>query len=135
MANKMALSDTDYRKEYEASLPDSVRRAKWLSSAEDGADHDGQTLATRSHEVIQRWAEDRDARPATIQGTEHEGRAGTLRFDFPGGDSGGRLMQIGWDQWFETFDARDLVMLFQQTTSNGKQSNFFVLNNPKREDG
>lgn len=135
MANKMALSDTDYMKHYESALPDSVRRAKWMQSEADRPQHDGQTLATRNHDVIRRWAEDRGARPATIQGTEHEGRAGSLRFDFPGGDSGGRLQQIDWDQWFESFDDRDLVMLFQETTSNGKQSNFFVLNNPKREDG
>lgn len=28
------------------------------------------------HDVIRGWAEERDAKPATVPGTEHDGRAG-----------------------------------------------------------
>jgi hypothetical protein len=37
-----------------------------------------------NHEVIRRWAEERDAVPVTVPGTEHGHRLGVLRFEFPG---------------------------------------------------
>ena len=135
MATTTAMSDQEYLQQYGEKLPKSVSRAKWISSPNEHADHDGQTLATRSHEVIKQWAADRGATPVTVTGTEHEGRPGVLRFDFPGGASGGRLEDVDWDRWFQTFDARELVMLFQENLSNGNQSNFFIFNNPHREDG
>lgn len=58
-----------------------------------------------------------------------------LRFDFPGGDRDSRLMQVGWDEWFETFDARGLNFIYQEERVDGRQSNFFRLENPGREDG
>lgn len=133
MATKTLMSDQDYLQRYGNELPDSVTRAKWISTPGDHADRNGQTLVTRSHDVIMRWAGERDAKPAAIAGTEHGNRPGVLRFDFPGGASGGSLQQVTWDQWFETFDDRELVMLFQERMSDGKQSNFFILNNPHRE--
>ena len=58
-----------------------------------------------------------------------------LRFDFPGYDEGGKLEEIGWDDWFETFDARDLVFVYQEHLKNGNQSNFFKMDSPHREEG
>jgi hypothetical protein len=56
-----------------------------------------------------------------------------LRFDFPG--YGGRdLEEVTWDQWFKTFDERGLNFIYQEQTSDGRQSNFFQLENPERED-
>ena len=60
------------------------------------------------------------------------GRPGVLRIDFRGGSS---LKEISWDEWFESFDARDLVFLYQEQLKSGDQSNFFQLDNPTREDG
>jgi hypothetical protein len=115
-------------------LLDSTRRARWIHSSGEHAEHPGQTLATRNHQVIQRWAEDRGGRPATVPGTEHDGRPGVLRIIFSGvGDD--RLQEISWDDWFRSFDMRQLVFLFQETTRDGRQSNFFRLDNPEREDG
>lgn len=133
MATKTVQSDQEYQKTYSEKLSDSTRRAKWISSAADHEDHEGQTLVTRSHEVIKQWAEERDAQPATVGGTEHEGRVGVLRFDFPGFDER-RLEPVSWDQWFETFDERELVMLFQEHLKSGKQSNFFRFDSPHRQD-
>src|SRR5207248_994635 len=31
----------------------------------------GETLTTNDHDTIRRWAEERDAKPATVPGTEH----------------------------------------------------------------
>jgi len=98
---------------------------------DDNAD-DGATLTTKSHDTIRKWAEDRGGRPATVEGTEHEDHLGVLRFDF--GDKTESLTEVSWDEWFDTFDSRDLTFTYQETLSDGRQSNFFRLVNPNRED-
>ncbi len=112
----------------------SVRYAQEITSTGDRPERPGRSLVTRDHDVIRRWAEERDATPATIEGTEHEGRPGVLRFDFPGGESSERLVPIDWDDWFASFDARGLNFIYQEQRSDGRQSNFFQLENPDRED-
>jgi len=114
-------------------LSDSTKRARWIHSPDEHADRPGQTLATRSKEVIQRWAEERGGRPATVPGSEHDGRPGVLRMVFTEAGSD-RLQEISWDDWFRSFEERQLVFLFQETKSDGQQSNFFRLDNPERED-
>lgn len=118
---------------YGNKLSDSTKRAKWISSPDQHEDHPGQTLATRNHDVIQRWAEERNAVPATVPGTEHGGEPGVLRFNFPG-YGGQDLKEISWNQWFKPFDERHLVFLFQEEQKAGNQSNFFKLDNPTRQD-
>lgn len=103
---------------------------KWIDSPEEHADRPGQTLMTRNHDVIRQWAEERGAQPATT-GNRHDGRPGVLRFDFPG-YGGGRLEHISWDDWFRTFDERDLVFVYQERLKSGRPSNFFRLDNPAR---
>jgi hypothetical protein len=57
-----------------------------------------------------------------------------LRLNFPG--YGGRnLKDISWDDWFDTFDSRQLVFIFQEHKTDGATSHFFRLDNPEREDG
>ncbi len=111
-------------------LSKTTQHAKWINSVEEHEDRKGQALATRNHDVIKHWAEERDAEPAAIEGTEHEGRPGVLRFDFPGFKE---LPHVSWDEWFNSFDQRELVFLFQEHLKSGKVSNFFKLDNPKRE--
>jgi hypothetical protein len=96
--------------------------------------HPGQTLRTRDHDPIRKWAAERKATPATVPGTEHGDHLGVLRFDFPG-YGGDRLREVTWDEWFATFDARDLEFVYQEHTKDGRQSNFFRLVGPDREDG
>ena len=74
------------------------------------------------------------SQPATVPGTERDGRPGVLRFDFPN-FGGGRLRAVDWDEWFETFDERRLVFLFQEQMTRGTPSNFFRLDSPDREEG
>jgi hypothetical protein len=134
-AKNVDEADQRFLDEHGEGLSDTARKyAKWVHSEDEHEDRPGQTLATRSHDVIRHWADERDAKPATVPGTEHEGRAGVLRFDFPGFESR-NLEELAWDQWFETFDARNLVFLFQERKADGSQSNFFRLDNPEREDG
>ncbi|WP_434420580.1 hypothetical protein [Nannocystis pusilla] len=117
----------------EEGLSTSTRRAKWIHSVDEHEDRPGQTLATRNHDVICRWAEERRANPATVSSTEHGGRAGVLRFDFPG-FGGENLEEIEWEEWFKPFDERRLVFLYQEHKASGEPSNFFRLDNPNRED-
>ena len=42
---------------------------------------------------------------------------------------------VEWEEWFEPFDGRDLVFVYQDRRRDGRQSNFFRLDNPRREDG
>jgi hypothetical protein len=120
-----------------SKLSKSTLRAKWTHAAGDEPDRDGQTLATRSPDVIRDWAERRDATPATATRGK-DGEARTLRFDFQGGGGNGRssrLEQISWDEWLRVFEDRKLVFLYQERRRDGSDSNFFRLDNPTREDG
>ncbi len=99
---------------------------KWINSPEEHEDHAGQSLATKNHEVIQHWAEERDAKPVTVASTGRGDSAGVLRLDFPG-YSGSNLEEISWDEWFADFDDREVTFLFQEHLRNGRQSNFFKL--------
>lgn len=135
MSTKTLMPDREYLEKYRDKLPDSVSHAKWISSIDERPVYDGQTLATRNHDVIRRWAETRRAVPVTVPGTEHGGRPGALRMDFPGGSGRNRLQQVDWDSWFESFDQGELVMVYQEKTSDGERSSFFVLNNPRRGGG
>lgn len=133
MAQKDATQQ-DYLKEYGDKLSDSTKRAQWIESPNEKEDHAGQTLATRSHDVITGWAEARKGVPATVPGTEHGDHLGVLRINFPG-YGGQDLQEVSWDDWFKTFDDRKLVFLFQEHKKDGSQSNFFRFDSPFREDG
>ena len=114
-------------------LSRSTKYAKWIESPEDHEDHPGQSLVTRNHEVIRRWAGERGASPATIPGAHQENRRRVLRFDFPGYGGAG-LQKIAWEEWFEPFDERNLAFHFQEHKADGSLSNFFRLDSPDRED-
>jgi len=105
---------------------------KWINTPNEHEDHWGQALATRNHEVIKKWAAQRQATPATVPGTEHEGRPGVLRFNFPG-YGGQSLQEISWDDWFQTFETRQLTFIYQEHLKNGRLSNFFKMDSPYRE--
>jgi hypothetical protein len=134
---KAPPSDAEYQrvlKLFGDRPPSSLRRAKWISSPEEHEDRKGQTLATRNHDVIRSWAEERGARPATVETSRSKGDTRTLRFDFP--DFGGEgLKEISWDEWLRVFDERNLVFIYQEHMRNGSTSNFFQLVAPEREDG
>jgi hypothetical protein len=115
--------------------PDSSKSLKYsqeVTSPDDEPERAGRSLATTSHEVIRQWAEERDAVPATVPGTEHGDHLGVLRLDFGGQDD--QLRHVSWEEWFATFDDRSLNFLYQEERKDGRQSNFFRLENPGRED-
>jgi hypothetical protein len=110
----------------------SLKYSQEVTSPDDEPERAGRSLATTSHEVIRQWAEERGGTPATVEGTEHGDRLGVLRFDF--GDDTPKLRHVSWDEWFQTFDERGLNFLYQEQRSDGRQSTFFRLENPERED-
>jgi len=112
------------------TVSSSLKYSKWIDSPDGHEERPGQSLATRSHEVIRQWAEGRQAVPTTVESTQREGRAGVLRLDFPG-YGGNELGELTWDEWFETFDDRNLVFIYQEHKTDGSPSNFFRLSNPE----
>jgi hypothetical protein len=113
----------------------SLKYAQAIESTEDKPERPGRSLVTTDHNVIRKWAAARDGIPSTVEGTKQRETLAVLRFDFPLGGRGGGLRHVSWDEWFEAFDRRQLNFIYQEQTSNGRQSNFFRLENPGREDG
>ena len=110
----------------------SLKYSQEVTSLDEDPERAGRSLVTTSHEVIRHWAEERGGVPATVEGTEHGDRAGVLRFDF--GERTDKLRHITWEEWFRTFDERRLNFLYQEERKDGRQSTFFRLENPERED-
>src|SRR5579884_503805 len=132
-AKNLTKDDEKFINQHANELSASTKRAKWIHSPQEHEDHKGQTLATRSPEVVKRWAEERKATPATIPGTEHGDHLGVLRFDFPG-YGGQKLQKVDWERWMRTFKDRQLVFLFQEHKRDGTVSNFFRFDSPLREE-
>lgn len=82
-----------------------------------------QSRQTTDHDEIKTWAEARGGRPATVAQTHSEGEGGILRIDF--GEKEPGLEEISWEEFFRTFDQRNLAFLCQDKTKEGKESRFF----------
>ncbi|NEE02323.1 hypothetical protein [Phytoactinopolyspora halotolerans] len=89
---------------------------------------DSETRTTTDHEEIRRWAEGHGGTPARVRGTEADS-TGVLRIDFPGGAGDESLEHIDWEDWFATFESRDLAFLYQTQKASGEDSTFFKLVN------
>ncbi len=107
----------------------SLRDPQEITASTDRPEPAGRSLVTTDHEVIRRWAKARRAVPATVAGTHYDGHLGVLGFGFPG-DSGDRLVEVSWAEWFEAFDKRRLTFTYQQRRSSGERNDFFQLENP-----
>ncbi|MFG3302336.1 hypothetical protein [Micromonospora chersina] len=132
-ARATAATATQVRSGRSASR--SVGSSQQIMSLDDRPERPGRSLVTTNHEVIQRWARARNAKPATIAGTERGDRPGVLTFNIPGYRESSRIREVSWDDWFRTFDSRGLNLIYQEQMRDGRQSNFFRTENPNREDG
>ena len=110
--------------------PSKLKYSKWIESSNEHEERQGQSLATRNHDVILEWAEERQAVPSIVGGSTAGNGIGVLRLDFPG-YSGDRLKKVDWDEWFRTFDKNSLTFLFQEHKRDGSRSNFFKLSRLK----
>jgi len=132
--------DRRYLDRFRSKLSRTTQRARWTHEPGEEPDRNGQTLATRNHDVIRDRAERRGARPTVLEDLA-AGEPRTLRFAFRDGgeaDRTGRsrrLEPIEWEDFFRVFDDRKLVFLYQERRRDGRDSNFFRLDNPTREDG
>jgi hypothetical protein len=80
---------------------------------------------TTDHEKIRRWAEARDGKPARVRSTGSDDDPGLLRIDFPeGSEDEEELEEITWDEFFEKFDEKGLVFVYQEKTAAGAKSRF-----------
>jgi len=80
--------------------------------------------ATTDHEVIKRWAEQRKGHPAAVERTAGNDDVGIIRIDFPGYSGEGSLKEITWDEFFEKFEEKQLALVYQDKTADGKTSRF-----------
>jgi hypothetical protein len=80
---------------------------------------------TTDHNVIRKWAEERQGTPATVKSTGDAEHPGLLRIDFPGYSGEGRLEHISWDEFFRKFDESGLAFLYQDKLKGGETSRFF----------
>lgn len=79
---------------------------------------------TIDHGTIQKWVEARGGHPAHVKATGGDGDPGILRIDFPGFSGEGKLEQLGWDQFFDSFERNGLAFIYQDRTRGGQQSRF-----------
>lgn len=87
---------------------------------------------TIDHNEIRRWVEERQGHPATVRSTGSSEEPGLLRIDFPGGAGEERLEPISWEDFFETFDEKELAFVYQDRLKSGEESRFFKF--VRRED-
>lgn len=88
---------------------------------------------TKDHDEIRKWAEARGGKPAAVAATEGENETGIIRLMFPNAPhhNDDALEEIGWDEWFEKFDASGLELTYQEKTADGQQSDFNRLTYPE----
>jgi hypothetical protein len=112
MAEKSGKSDEKSTIRTGDETSKSVKYSQEIRSTGDEPEREGRSLITTDHDVIRQWAEARDAVPATVEGSEHGDHLGVLRFDFGGQNE--KLEHVRWDEWFATFDERQLNFIYQR---------------------
>jgi len=78
---------------------------------------------TVQHEKVKSWAQARRGSPARVRGT-----VDALRIAL--GKSEAQFESIGWEQWFEVFDSKELAFVFETPGYTYK-----VVRRNGREDG
>jgi hypothetical protein len=84
---------------------------------------------TTDLKTIQEWAKKRDGKPTRVKSTVDKKDGGVLRINLPGYSGEDTLEEISWDEWYKTFEDRELAFLYQEETAGGKESRFFKLIN------
>jgi len=90
-----------------------------------------EVVATRDHAIIQRWAAQHHAEPATGEATKtgpatvdiNDGGAG-IRFNFPGT---GAYRPIAWEEWFDHFERHRLTFVFEHDANDPARSTRYRL--------
>lgn len=90
-----------------------------------------QVVFTRDHEMIQRWAAQRQAEPATGEATisgpathnVNDGGAG-IRFNFPGA---GVFRPISWEEWLTNFDVHQCAFVYEDDASRPPSNRYRIV--------
>ena len=79
---------------------------------------------TTDRNAIRRWAEARNGVPTYVKGTENDD-SGVLRIHFPqGSNNDDNFDKIDWDEFFDTFEEKNLAFLYQEEKQDGEKSTF-----------
>ena len=86
---------------------------------------------TQDHDLIRRWAAERQAEPATGEATSSgpatvdvkDGGAG-IRFNFPGA---GVFRPISWDEWLANFDLHQCAFVFDNDSSTPLSNRYRIV--------
>jgi hypothetical protein len=105
-----------------------TRNLKPIENPLRGASH---VVFTRDHDVIKRWAKERQAEPATGQASRsgpatskvNDGGAG-IRFNFPGI---GYFRPIEWDEWFGNFDHHECAFVYDDDGTRPLSSRYRIV--------
>lgn len=89
----------------------------------------GETRTTTDHDTIKQWVEERGGYPARVSASASGGETGILRIDFPGYGDGSALERLSWEDFFETFEEKNLAFHYQDEMRSGDESRFFKLVN------
>ncbi len=94
----------------------------------DNNDANKETVSeiTADHETVRKWVEAREGVPSVVKGTGvgPEEKGGILRIDFPPLGAKPNLKHISWEEFFATFEEKNLAFLYQEKTSTGEISRF-----------
>lgn len=99
----------------------------------DGLFHGATTHAvfTRDHDLIKKWAVERQATPATGEATGsgpatfnvNDGGAG-IRFNFPGA---GLFRPISWEEWLSNFDDHGCAFVYDTNPSRPLSNGYRIV--------
>jgi hypothetical protein len=74
----------------------------------------GNVKYTLDHNVIRRWAEERNGKPCRF-----------LHIYFPGYGARGSFARVSWDSFFAEFEDKRLAFVYQECSPSGKPSSFY----------
>ena len=107
------------------------RVARSVKALDDPSGGSTPVVCTRDHELIQRWAAQRQAEPATGEATNsgpatskvNDGGAG-IRFNFPGA---GMFRPISWDEWLTNFDVHQCAFVYENDDSRRLSNRYRIV--------
>jgi len=117
--------------EYKGLLLPQQPKIQNIESVDSHVRGSTQVVFTRDHELIKRWATERQAEPATGEATSSgpatvdvkDGGAG-IRFNFPGT---GSFRPIPWEEWLANFDLHQCAFVYDNESATPLSSRYRIV--------
>lgn len=117
--------------EYKGLLLPQQPKMQNIESVDSQVRGSTQVVFTRDHELIKRWATERQAEPATGEATSSgpatvdvkDGGAG-IRFNFPGT---GSFRPITWEEWLANFDRHQCAFVYDNDSATPLSSRYRIV--------